>query len=60
MQRLSPPPATEAIERLRHGDITPIELICAAASRIAALEPRGNELSTLRLYRAREHAYREA
>ena len=50
--------ATEAVGRLRRGDVTPLELIDAAAARIAAVEPLVNALPTLCLDRAREHAKR--
>jgi amidase len=50
--------ATEAVARLRRGDVTPLELIDAAARRIAAVEPAVNALPTLCLDRARDHARR--
>jgi amidase len=50
--------ATEAVERLKRGDITPLDLIDAAAHRIAAVEPAINALPTLCLDRARDHAKR--
>src|SRR6185437_2256631 len=50
--------ATEAVARLKRGDITPLDLIDAAAARIAAVEPAVNALPTLCLDRAREHAKR--
>ena len=58
MQDLTRLPATEAVERLRRGDINPLELIDAAAARIADVEPQVNALPTLCLDRAREHAKR--
>ncbi|MBR0679957.1 amidase [Roseomonas eburnea] len=48
--------ATEAVARLRAGEITPLDLIDAAAARIAAVEPAVNALPTLCLDRARDHA----
>ena len=48
--------ATEAVARLRAGDITPLDLIDAAATRIAAVDPAVNALPTLCLDRARDHA----
>ncbi len=39
--------ATEAVARLKAGDITPLELIDAAAARIAEVEPAVNALPTL-------------
>ena len=50
--------ATEAVARLRRGEISPLELIDAAAARIAAVEPAVNALPTLCLDRARDHAKR--
>ena len=50
--------AREAVARLRKKEITPLELIDAAASRIAMVEPAVNALPTLCLERAREHARR--
>ena len=46
----------EAVSRLRNGDVTPLELIDAAAARIAVVEPSVNALPTLCLERARERA----
>ena len=48
--------ATEAVAKLRAGDVTPLELIDAAAARIEAVEPAVNALPTLCLDRARDHA----
>src|SRR4051794_10455141 len=48
--------ATEAVTALRAGKITPLELIDAAAARIAEVEPAVNALPTLCLDRARDHA----
>jgi amidase len=48
--------ATEAVARLRAGRITPLDLIEAAAARIAAVEPAVNAMPTLCLERARAHA----
>ena len=50
--------AIEAVGRLRRGEVTPLELIDAAAARIALVEPHVNALPTLCLDRAREHATR--
>nr|WP_309139665.1 amidase family protein [Siccirubricoccus sp. G192] len=50
--------ATEAVARLRQGDVSPLELVEAAAARIAAVEPAVNALPTLCLDRARAHARR--
>ena len=50
--------ATEAVARLRRREISPLELIDAAAARIAAVEPEVNALPTLCLDRARDHARR--
>jgi amidase len=50
--------ATEAVARLRRGEISPLDLIEAAASRIASVEPSVNALPTLCLDRARAHARR--
>ncbi len=48
--------ATEAVARLRRGEVSPLELIDAAAARIAVVEPAVNALPTLCLDRARDHA----
>lgn len=50
--------ATEAVARLQRREVTPLELIDAAAARIAAVEPAVNALPTLCLDRARDHAKR--
>jgi amidase len=50
--------ATEAVRRLRQKELSPLELIDAAAARIAEVEPQVNALPTLCLDRAREHAKR--
>ncbi len=50
--------ATEAVSRLRRREISPLDLIEAAAARIAAVEPAVNALPTLCLDRARDHAKR--
>ena len=50
--------AREAVERLRAGQITPVELVDAAAERIAEVEPAVNALPTLAVERARAHAER--
>ncbi len=48
--------ATAAVEKLRLGEISPLDLIDAAERRIAAVEPEVNALPTLCLDRARAHA----
>src|SRR5512141_2183509 len=48
--------ATEAVARLRNGEISPLELIDAAEQRIAQIEPAVNALPTLCFERARAHA----
>jgi amidase len=50
--------ATEAVRRLATREVSPLELVEAAAARIAAVEPAVNALPTLCLDRAREHAKR--
>ena len=50
--------ATEAVRRLRRREITPLDLIDAAARRIADVEPAINALPTLCIERARAHAER--
>lgn len=50
--------ATEAVTRLRRGEISPLDLIEAAAARIAEVEPAVNALPTLCLDRARAQARR--
>lgn len=50
--------AREAVERLRRREVTPLELIDAAAARIARVEPEVNALPILCLERAREQAKR--
>jgi amidase len=50
--------AREAIRRLEAREITPLDLIDAAARRIAECEPSINALPTLCLDRARDHAKR--
>jgi amidase len=50
--------ATEAVLRLKRAEITPLELIDAAARRIAQVEPAINALPTLCIARARAHAER--
>ncbi len=48
--------ANQAVAALRRGEISPLDLIDAAAARIAAVEPAVNALPTLCLDRARDHA----
>lgn len=50
--------ATDAVGRLNRREISPLDLIDAAAARIAAVEPDVNALPTLCLDRARDHARR--
>ena len=50
--------AREAVRLLSRGEVSPLELIDAAAERIAAVEPAVNALPTLCLERAREAARR--
>src|SRR5262249_20403527 len=50
--------ATEAVHRLKRREITPLDLIDAAARRIAEVEPAINALPTLCIERARAHAER--
>lgn len=48
--------ATEAVARLRRGDIAPLDLVDAAAARIEAIEPKINALPNRFLDAARDHA----
>ena len=48
--------AAEAVDLLRKGEVTPLELIDAAAARVAEVEPKLNALPTLCFNRAREGA----
>jgi amidase len=48
--------ATEAVARLRKREVSPLELVEAAASRIEAVEPKLNALPICFLDEAREHA----
>jgi len=50
--------AVEAVRRLKRREVSPLELIDAAADRIAVTNPRINALVTLCYDRAREHARR--
>ncbi len=50
--------AREAVARLASGEVSPLELVEAAAVRIAQVEPAVNALPTLCLDRARAHAKR--
>lgn len=50
--------AAEAVARLRRGEVTPLELVEAAAARIEATDGALNALPTLCLERARDHARR--
>ena len=48
--------AREAVAKLRAGDVSPLEMIDAAAARIEEVEPDVNALPTLSLDRARDRA----
>jgi amidase len=48
--------ATEAVERLRRGEVSPLEMVEAAAERIEAAEPKINALPIRFLDAAREQA----
>lgn len=50
--------ATETVALLRHREVSPLELIDAAMTRIEATNPQLNSLVTLCLDRARKHAQR--
>jgi amidase len=50
--------ATEAVARLKAGEVSPLELIDAAEARIAETNPRINAMVTLCFDRARKHAQR--
>src|ERR1051325_2458787 len=50
--------AAEAVARLKTGEVSPLDLVEASASRIAEVEPVVNALPTLCLDRARDHARR--
>ncbi|MDP2396996.1 MAG: amidase [Burkholderiales bacterium] len=50
--------ATEAVARLRNGEVSPLDLIDVAERRIADTNPRINAIVTLCLDRARDHARR--
>ena len=50
--------AAEAVDRLKKGEISPLELVEVSARRIADVEPAVNALPTLCLDRARDHAKR--
>ena len=50
--------ATEAVALLRRREVSPLDLVEAAAARIAEVEPAVNALPTLCLDRARDHAKR--
>ena len=50
--------AAEAVARLGRREVSPLDLVEAAAARIAAVEPAVNALPTLCLDRARDHARR--
>lgn len=50
--------ACEAVDRLHSGEISPIDLLDASASRVAECEPHLNALPTLCFERARDHAAR--
>jgi amidase len=48
--------ATEAVERLRRNEVSPLEMVDAAASRIAAVEPKVNALPIRFIDEARAEA----
>ena len=50
--------ATEAVARLRKGEVSPLDLIDASEARIAEVEPAVNALPTLCFDRARDRAKR--
>jgi amidase len=50
--------ASEAVARLRGGELTPLDLVEASAARIAAVDPHLNALPTRCLEQARERARR--
>ena len=50
--------ACQAVRRLEGGEVSPLELIDAAAERVAEVDTRINALPTLCLDRARAHAVR--
>lgn len=50
--------ASDAVQKLRSGDISPLDMIEAAEKRISEVEPAINALHTLCLERARAHANR--
>jgi len=50
--------ATEAVEKLRNGEVSPLEMIDAAEARIAATDGTLNALPTLCFERGRERAQR--
>ncbi|HSN40844.1 MAG TPA: amidase, partial [Burkholderiales bacterium] len=58
MQELHKLTATQAVALLRRREVSPLELIDAAAARIEATNPKINALVTLCIDRAREHASR--
>jgi len=58
MQELYKLTATEAVALLKRGEVTPLEMIDAAAARIEATNPQINALVTLCMDRARDHARR--
>src|ERR1700759_1394041 len=48
--------ATEAVDRLRRGEVSPLDMVDAAGERIAAVEPKGNALPIRFVDVAREQA----
>ena len=50
--------ATEAVDLLRRGEVSPLDLVEAALARIAEVEPAVNALPTVCADRARDHARR--
>lgn len=50
--------ATEAVARLKRGEMSPLDLVEASAARIAEVEPKINAVVTQCIERARDHAKR--
>ncbi len=50
--------AVDAVDLLKRGEVSPLELVDAAAARIAATDSAINALPILCLDRARDHARR--
>ena len=58
MNELTKLTARQVVDLLRKREVTPVELVDAAAKRIAEVEPAVNALPTLSIERAREHGQR--